>query len=370
MSELALRGSDAPVPQLSDMPDDLLEARLRRLAGIERKALGLLLAHLMEFDSRKLYTDRGHPSLFAYCVRVLGYSEQGAYKRIQAARAARSHPLLLQRLTDGQINLAAIVVLAPHLRAETIVTTLDAARGKSTREIEAMAACWAPKADAPELIRALPAPSQASSPKSEFLKPPPQVITQESPAAEPSAPTQAPAPPKAPEAKGPKEKIEPLSAERFLFRFTAGADFHADYLRAKDLLPIRRAIKPAEGVFQSALAALLERLDPLRRDRRRRQARKSVRQKGGSIDEDTARYVPAGLRDAVWIRDAGQCAFVAPDGSRCSGTRFLEIDHIRPYALGGRSDDAANLRLLCRAHNQLLARRIFGVAASKRKRSP
>jgi len=38
----------------------------------------------------------------------------------------------------------------------------------------------------------------------------------------------------------------------------------------------------------------------------------------------------------------------------------LEYDHIRPLSLGGRSDDPANVRLLCRAHNALEARRILG----------
>ncbi|MDE2143013.1 MAG: HNH endonuclease [Elusimicrobia bacterium] len=41
----------------------------------------------------------------------------------------------------------------------------------------------------------------------------------------------------------------------------------------------------------------------------------------------------------------------------------MEFDHVTPRASGGPSDDPANLRLLCRAHNDLEARRIFGDAA-------
>src|SRR6185437_13767962 len=65
------------------------------------------------------------------------------------------------------------------------------------------------------------------------------------------------------------------------------------------------------------------------------------------------------LRDEVWRRDSGRCSFTNNEGARCPATSWLEIDHIRPYALGGRSDDIDNLRLLCRAHNQMMARRIF-----------
>jgi Holliday junction resolvasome RuvABC DNA-binding subunit len=37
----------------------------------------------------------------------------------------------------------------------------------------------------------------------------------------------------------------------------------------------------------------------------------------------------------------------------------LELDHVEPRALGGR-DDAENLRVRCRAHNQLAAEQVFG----------
>jgi len=37
----------------------------------------------------------------------------------------------------------------------------------------------------------------------------------------------------------------------------------------------------------------------------------------------------------------------------------LEIDHVRPYAKGGSSGEE-NLRVLCRGHNLLAARREFG----------
>ena len=44
---------------------------------------------------------------------------------------------------------------------------------------------------------------------------------------------------------------------------------------------------------------------------------------------------------------------------RCNSCSDLEIDHVQPYADNG-PPTAANLRLLCRAHNQEHARRYFG----------
>jgi hypothetical protein len=50
---------------------------------------------------------------------------------------------------------------------------------------------------------------------------------------------------------------------------------------------------------------------------------------------------------------------VAKDGRRCEARAFLELDHAEPKARGG-TDDARNLRVRCRAHNQLWAEQAFG----------
>jgi 5-methylcytosine-specific restriction endonuclease McrA len=69
--------------------------------------------------------------------------------------------------------------------------------------------------------------------------------------------------------------------------------------------------------------------------------------------------VPKIVRDFIFIRDGGQCAFVAPDGTRCQGRKGLQVDHIVPVANDG-PIDMANLRLLCGGHNRLMAERIMG----------
>lgn len=55
-------------------------------------------------------------------------------------------------------------------------------------------------------------------------------------------------------------------------------------------------------------------------------------------------------------------------GHRC-GSRYLpEIDHVLPVVLGG-TNEAENLRLLCRAHNGLMAKKILGPLAREFTRS-
>lgn len=355
---------------VGSLSDSELEDRLRRLAAIEHTALALLLAHLGEFDQRRLHSDQGQPSLFSYCMRVLGYSEQAAYKRIQAARAARAHPVILQRLAEGSITLTAVVILSPHLRVDNVMDLLASARGRRTCEIEALAAGLAPRPDSPDCLRALPSPSGLPS-MPEKAPCAPQLLSQDAPSPSTNTPTVVLAMP-------PRERIEPLSEQRHLFRFTACSALRAKYERARELLASSRSRSSMESVIEAGLDALLDKLAPERRIARRRARvahRDATDQETGSKanpHEDrrpASRRIAASLRDAVWERDEGRCTFVGPDGARCPATSRLEIDHIRPYALGGPSDDAANLRLMCRAHNQLLARRAFGAVADPSRKS-
>ena len=65
-----------------------------------------------------------------------------------------------------------------------------------------------------------------------------------------------------------------------------------------------------------------------------------------------SRFVPSHLRKYVWERDGGQCSYVHHETKRrCASRHLLQIDHIQPFALGGRTEKE-NLRLLCAGHNQ------------------
>ena len=65
-----------------------------------------------------------------------------------------------------------------------------------------------------------------------------------------------------------------------------------------------------------------------------------------------SRYIPSHLRKYVWERDAGQCTYIHQETKRrCASKHLLQIDHIQPFALGGRTEKE-NLRLLCAGHNR------------------
>ncbi len=62
-------------------------------------------------------------------------------------------------------------------------------------------------------------------------------------------------------------------------------------------------------------------------------------------------YVQVAMRKSLSERDNYQCTYTSSSGTRCNQTAHLQVDHIRPYGLGGSSKDINNLRLLCRTHN-------------------
>src|SRR6266850_304710 len=99
----------------ADLADDALLARLTATLEAHHRIEAELLALIAEVDRRKLFLEAGCSSMFAYAVEVLHLSEAAAYKRITAARIGMRFPRALSMIENGQIHLAAISLLAPHL---------------------------------------------------------------------------------------------------------------------------------------------------------------------------------------------------------------------------------------------------------------
>jgi hypothetical protein len=69
-----------------------------------------------------------------------------------------------------------------------------------------------------------------------------------------------------------------------------------------------------------------------------------------------SRYIPIHLKRIVFQRSNGQCEYIDPTTQKRCDCKFrLQIDHVRPIALGGKTS-RSNLRSLCSAHNLRMAR--------------
>jgi hypothetical protein len=104
-------------------------------------------------------------------------------------------------------------------------------------------------------------------------------------------------------------------------------------------------------VVEQALDLLIERLE-------KEKLGKTDRPRAATPPKERADVTRAVRREVV-ERDGFQCSFVGQNGERCSSRERLELDHQVPRALGG-TGDAANIRLLCRAHNRYAAELVFG----------
>jgi hypothetical protein len=338
--------SAAPLTTLSDR--DLI-AELHRLTCHERRATADLIAALMELDARRLYLGEGCSSLFTYCTQVLHFSEHAAYGRIEAARAARRFPCIIDLLADGSVTLTAIGLLAAHLSPENHTELLASARHKSKRDVERIVAALRPLPAVPSSVRKLPVPraDAATTHVHDTLAPPPvrsQVIVA---TATPCAPMQV----AHHHAAAKPAVVAPLAPERYKVQITISSKAHDHLRRAQDLL--RHAVPTGDPavIVERALALLVEDLERKKLAAANRPRSKTLRAAHG-------RRVPAAVKREVWARDGGQCAFVGVTG-RCTERGRLEFHHVVPFADGG-ATDAANLELRCRAHNGYEAEVWFG----------
>lgn len=118
--------------ELIQLTDDALVEEVKRAADRERCSTADLLALLIELERRALPLALGYASTFTYCTRALLMSEQAAYKRITAARAAKRYPVILDLLAGGELTLSSVRILAPHLTDESVDALLNAAHRDDT----------------------------------------------------------------------------------------------------------------------------------------------------------------------------------------------------------------------------------------------
>lgn len=124
-----------------------------------------------------------------------------------------------------------------------------------------------------------------------------------------------------------------------------------------------------ERLFEILMDEYLNRHSPEIKSKKRAQKAKAGNSKNrmrhGRPAENGSRHIPESLRDKVFERDGARCTYKGPDGKRCGSTRNLQVDHIVPYARGGKHT-LSNLRLLCAKHNRLEAEREYGKEFMKR----
>src|SRR5215469_4141731 len=218
---------------LAHLSDGQLLDSLKTLCGQGRVVLARLLAHLVEVEERRLHLEAACPSMFQFCVRRLGMSEDEACRRIHAARLARRFPDLLVRIESGDLTLSTIALLHGTLTEATYEELVEAAAGKTKAEVQALLAKRSPIPDVTAAITAIPT--------------------------QPPIPTLGVEAVPAPAAAG-GWHLAPLSGTRHRVQFTASDELRKKLERAQDLMRHANAEGDLAVVVERALDLLLERL--------------------------------------------------------------------------------------------------------------
>jgi hypothetical protein len=352
------------ITHASALTNDQLTAELTRLTGCEREATVALIVHLAEFGERRLHTTAGFTSLFEYCIEVLHLSEDAAFNRVEAARAARRFPVIVDMLLKGSLSPTTARMLGRKLTPENHEELLAAAAGKSKKEVEKLLAWRFPEPDVASSVRKLPSPATwPASPPAAGCMPtdggpqahspepvldggalPSDVVRGDVPTGQ-AGPAAAPAPAARP-------LVRPLAPQRYEIRFTASEEARELLELAQDMLGHAVPSGDLAEVFTRSLRALVEDL-ARKKFAATRRPRKSPGQK------EDSRSIPAEVQRAVWVRDRGRCGFMAPDGRRCGARRFIEFHHRDPYGAGGKPT-IENIQLRCGAHNRYEADLFYG----------
>jgi hypothetical protein len=257
------------------------------------------------------------------------------------------------------LNLTTLRLLAPHLRPDNFETLVAQAKGRSKREVEVLVAQLVPRPDVPATVRKLPEPRAVAVVREKQETAETFTPRIAGPEREQGAATSTVDPAStsflaggSPGRAAQRPTVAPLASERYRVQFTVGATTHEKLRRAQDLL--RREIPDGDpaAIFDRALTLLLE-------DVARKKVAATSKPRGSCRAATGSRHVPALVKRTVWLRDAGQCAFVSVRGRRCTERAFLEFHHRQPHAIGGEAT-VANISLRCRAHNAYEAELAFG----------
>ena len=398
----------------------MLAARLADLLRRERAEMAEFLLLLADFDKQRGWLELGYSSLFYFLHRELGLSKGCAYYRKTAAELIQRFPEVVEPLRDGRLCITSIVHVAKVLTFENCDDVLPRFFQRSKREARAVAAAIQPMA-APHrdvvtaarptpagLMTAAPDSARANVPVHAAVHPdepagavhPDEPNGRRSSGQHPGALVQ-PVEPVGPAGGGvaarPQpgaaraDSAEPLTADLSRLHVTVSKRFLHKLEEARAALSHAQPRATTEDVLEAALDLLLKRHYSRRgiveKPRKRGEAGNPPKQGAnlarpaavsGTIptslsgsakpaDESTtgrpdrSPVLPAGVKRQVWTRDGGRCQWPLESGGTCHSPLRVEFDHIIPRAFGGTSTPE-NLRLLCRFHNDLAARRAFGAA--------
>ena len=380
--------------QIKKLSNQQLLSQTKFLVQKERNTHIQVLHHLDEIDSRKLYLELGFSSLFDYAVKELGYSEGAAYRRIKAMKLCREVPETESRLKSGKLSLSSACQLQAFFekqdkkaKVEKLVLQKEMAHQREgsnkNKEIKNSTVHQKPSMeDQPNNKFCL---SLSVERKQELVKKAERCSTRA---------TMKLLSEVDPSLFVPKEQARFLGKGKVEIKVVIDESCHKKLEELKGLLSHKNPSLSYGELLSILSEEALEKHDPVRIRKRskktgikkkavtspeklksknintnNKQDHKSAIKKSAATSAPKWKYagkakklsraIPSELKRHIWKRDKGQCSYIHPETKRrCSSKHLLQIDHIKPFSLGGKSE-LNNLRLLCAGHNRYRSERTF-----------
>jgi 5-methylcytosine-specific restriction endonuclease McrA len=281
------------------LTDREVEEWLCRSAKSEKSALRDVLLAIGEVEARQLHLKRGHGSLYSY-LKNFGYDSGSAQRRIDAARLCRDVQGTLERICSGSLSFSQVEAIQRGIKmsSKTGAVPLTA------------------KAELVSLVSVSPA-AQANAVVADFFG-----------------------------FALPKRTVVREQGGGFVrVAITFRSDTWTIIEHCRNLLGHIVADGELSEVFHQVSHFYECKNDP-GRDCSNSDAEVTLQHLYGALPDKVRRFVFQ--RDKV-------CQYTDEESGRQCGSKFRrEVDHIIPRYEGG-SNDPANLRLLCRAHNQFVS---------------
>lgn len=296
--------------QFAEVSNQELLSRLDRLVQSERKMTHMILCHINEVESRRLYAELGFDSMFKYLTRHCGYGEDSAYRRLQAARLLKKTPEIAEKIEHGALNLTQLTQVQKCLNQEKRNGSL---------------------VEAHQTLQILEQIEKKSSYETKKVL-----------ALQFNQPIQL------------HEAVKPQRDETIRLELTLTSEQMQILEQVKNLL----SHTLPEGRWADVFTHLAKKL-----------LQKTLGQKRSSDDTEKAQeatfaatrkqrsQIKSTIRRRLLKKANYCCEFIDPTSkNKCQSTYQLQVDHRIPLARYG-SNAESNLRILCRTHNLLAAKK-------------
>lgn len=275
--------------QLKHLTDQELITSTERALVAMREGEVNVLRHFNEIEERRLWVEAG--SLYKFIERTFALTADQIYPRLQAMRLMRAIPEVEIKLEQGEL---------------TVTNALKAHQAFQTESKQRVV----PLSEKREVLKSLENSSAKDADKR---------LAQ-----------------KYPNSKKSVEKVKPVAPNQNLIQFYVDDET----LKEIEDMKARFSHQMPSGKMQDLLKTLIQ------------IAKREVTPRKHVTIKTRSRHIPAEVkREMEKTRHLGCNYLDANTGERCASKHFLQVDHLKPYSLGG-THELENLQWLCGFHNR------------------